>query len=221
MDKYLMGYAIVQLLLTAFGLAVIESVTPIVEDRLEADGYVKRNRNSLYKFNDTLKNVLLGFIPLYYFIKSMKIIRAKKRSINMLASEELKNGNYIDPKDIVPEIQVIEDAPKSDVLVNSEARVEFEKPEKYKARPNKDSIKLYNTYETPVEYITREATKEDNLELTPYLSNDKVVEKVVKKEVTNEDLTNKIVEMPVQDLKLLDEKIIDLMEIIKREEESE
>lgn len=205
MDRVLLVYAIVQLITTAFGLAVIESIKPIVEERLETSGYVKRNRNSLYNFNDSLLNVLKGFIPFYYFTKALKIISNKKNSISKQMDEEIRNGNYYNPKDI-PETQVIDDSAKSDVLVNSETEVIFEKPEKYKARKN--DVSLYDTYETPVEYITRETTKEEELELTPYLTDDKVVEHVVvKNDVTSADIAKAISELDVYELELLRDKL--------------
>ena len=205
MDRVLLVYAIVQLITTAFGLAVIESIKPIVEERLETSGYVKRNRNSLYNFNDSLLNVLKGFIPFYYFTKALKIISNKKNSISKQMDEEIRNGNYYNPKDI-PEAQVIDDSAKSDVLVNSETEVIFEKPEKYKARKN--DVSLYDTYETPVEYITRETTKEEELELTPYLTDDKVVEHVVvKNDVTSADIAKAISELDVYELELLRDKL--------------
>ncbi len=215
MDKVLLVYAIVQLITTAFGLAVIESIKPIVEERLETSGYVKRNRNSLYNFNDSLINVLKGFIPFYYFSKAMTIISNKKSSIRRQMDEEIKNGNYYNPKN-VPEIQVIEESPKSDVLVNNEAEVVFEKPEKYKARKN--DISLYDTYETPVEYITRETTKEEELELTPYMADDKVVEHVVvKNDVTSADIAKAISELDIYELELLRDKLSILVENKKQD----
>ena len=205
MDRVLLIYAITQLITTAFGLAVIESIKPIVEERLEDNVYVIWIRNSLYNFNDGIINVLKGFIPFYYFSKALKIISNKKRSITKQMDEEIRNGNYYNPKD-VPEIQVIDEGPKSDVLVNSETEVMFEKPEKYKARKN--DITLYDTYETPVEYIIRETNKEDDLELTPYQSNDKVVEHVVvKNDITSADIAKAISELDIYELELLRDKL--------------
>ena len=211
MDRVLLVYAIAQLITTAFGLAVIESITPIVKERLEVSGYVKRNRNSLYNFNDTIINVLKGFIPFYYFAKAMSIVSNKKLSVDKEMAKEIEEGNYYNPKD-VPEVQIIEETPKSNVLVNSEAVVMFEKPEKYKARKIDNS--LYDTYETPVEYITRESTKDDNLEITPYLSEDKVV---VKNDVSNADIAKAISELDLNNLEMLKDKL-DVLADYKRKE---
>ena len=68
MKEFILGYIIVQLFSTAFGLAVIESVRPLVIQTLEREGYIK-NKNSLYNFSYTLINILKGFIPFYYLLK--------------------------------------------------------------------------------------------------------------------------------------------------------
>ena len=94
MDKVVMICIIIQLLVTAFGLAVIESVRPIIEKRLQDRGYVQRNRNSLYNFNDTLINIAKGFIPGYYFIKALKLV-GNKKNIDVEVNKEIKEGNYV------------------------------------------------------------------------------------------------------------------------------
>ena len=215
MDKILLVYVIAQLITTAFGLAVIESIKPIVEERLEVSGYVKRNRNSLYNFNDKIINVLKGFIPFYYFSKAMSIVSNKKLSIDKEVDREIRNGNFYNPKDI-PEVQIIEEPAKSDITVNAESEVMFEKPEKYKARKNDNS--LYDTYETPVEYITRETTKEDKLEITPYVSDDKVVERVVvKNDVSNADIAKAITDLDLNELEMLKDKLVILADYKRKE----
>ena len=113
MDKVVMICIIIQLLVTAFGLAVIESVRPIIEKRLQDRGYVQRNRNSLYNFNDTLINIAKGFIPGYYFLKALKLV-GNKKNIDVEVNKEIKEGNYVkyEPKEEItntPEVQVIED----------------------------------------------------------------------------------------------------------------
>ena len=50
-------YAIIQLLTTAYGIAVIESVKPKIEKKIYDEGYVV-NKNSLYKFNSTISDIL-------------------------------------------------------------------------------------------------------------------------------------------------------------------
>ena len=67
MKTAILVYVITQLVTTAYGLAVIESVKPFVEKQLRDIGY-HRNKNSLYNFNNTFTNILKGFIPFYYLI---------------------------------------------------------------------------------------------------------------------------------------------------------
>ena len=112
MDKVVMVYIIIQLLITAFGLAVIESVRPIIEKKLHEKGYYQRNRNSLYNFNDTLINIAKGFIPGYYFVKALKLVGDKK-NIDIEVNKEIKEGNYVkyEPKEEdlnTADVQVVE-----------------------------------------------------------------------------------------------------------------
>ena len=201
MDKVLLVYAISQLITTAYGLAVIESVRPIINKKLHDKGY-KRNRNSLYNFNSTITDVLKGFIPFYYFSKAISLI-SNKDNLDKKVDEEIKTGKYVSI-DETPEIQIIpEDIKSEDFDFKSE--IVFEKPEKYTARKN--DYTLYDTYETPIEYITRESTKEDNLELTPFVGENKVVEHVVlKEEVTKKDIAKAITELNPNELEMLAER---------------
>src|SRR5574344_295922 len=77
MRDFLLIYAVMQLMSTAFGLTVIGIVKSFIEEKLQDKDYVLKNRNSLYKFNEKLGNVLKGFIPFYYAIKAVSLIQGK------------------------------------------------------------------------------------------------------------------------------------------------
>ena len=80
----------------------------------------------------------------------------------------------------------------------------------------KMSRTIYDKYETPVEYITIAATKEDELELTPFIGGDKVIEHVVlKDEITKKDIAKAISDLSADELEMLSEKIITLASIKK------
>ena len=215
MDKVIIVFIIIHLITTAFGLAVIESIKPVVANKLRDKGYVLRNKNSLYSFNDKAMDVLMCFVPFYYFSKSLSFI-GKGRNVDVLVDEEIKSGKYINKDDISNdelEVKVIDET-KNDVLVNSETDIVFEKPEKYTARKN--DISIYDTYETPIEYITRETTNENALELNPYQNEDKVVEHVVvKDEVSKADIAKAISELDINELEMLSDKIIALTNMKK------
>ena len=220
MNDILIGILIVHLATTAFGLAVIESVREVVEDKLHSEGYVRKNRNSLYNFNDGFSNFLKGFIPFYYFGKSLSLI-GNKKAVNKTVKKEIDSGNYIKreelQKQLNAKVQVIEDKP-NDITVKPETEIIFEKPERYKAR--KIDYSVYDTYETPIEYITRETSNDEKLEITPFKGNNETVEHVlVKSEVSNSDIAQALVnELNVEER----EKIINLLnEVNKREKEKE
>lgn len=217
MKNIVIIYAITQLITTAYGLAVIESTKPFVDAKLREQGYHK-NKNSLYKFNNTTSDILKGFIPFYYLIKALKI-SMRKGDISKEVQDQIDNKNYITEEDEykmnTADVQVIEEV-KTDDLVNN-MKIAFEKPEKYTARKN--DISLYDTYETPIEYMTRESNESDNLELTPFVNQDKVVEQVVvKDEVTSKDIAKAISELDTYELTLLRERIEALEKMNKNKE---
>lgn len=215
MKTAILVYVITQLVTTAYGLAVIESVKPFVEKQLRDIGY-HRNKNSLYNFNNTFTNILKGFIPFYYFAKAIKVVRNKNTIIDDTVQEEIDKGSYVmKDEEVKEEVKVVED-PTPNIVNN--INVAFEKPEVYKARKN--DMSLYDTYETPIEYIERQSTPTDKLEISPFVSEEKVVEHVVVKDnVTSKDIAKAICDLSDDELYLLAEKIKKL-EQLKRENKS-
>ena len=65
MKNIMLVYIVTQLLSTAYGIAVIESVKPVIEKSLEDKGYVLRNKNSLYRFNNKISNNWLSRLCIY------------------------------------------------------------------------------------------------------------------------------------------------------------
>jgi hypothetical protein len=214
MQRVLIVYAIVQLMTTAYGLAVIESIRPMVEEKLRDKGYIK-NKNSLYTFSSTIENVAKGFIPCYYLGKAISIL-SDKGSVDKRVNEEIKSGHYISEEELNT-LKAQEEEDNTDSIYKSPYDYAFEKPEKYTARKN--DISLYDTYETPVDYIERVSKKEDDLELTPFQGGDKVVEHVVvKEEVTKSDIAKALSELSPNELEVLRNKITELARI-KREKD--
>ena len=217
MKEILIIYVITQLITTAYGLAVIESIRPFVEKELREKGY-HRNSNSLYNFNNTFSNVLKGFIPFYYFSKALRVVTHKNTAIEENVNEKIEKGTFVKEDEIKEE-------PKEEVTVIDEpvveqsiANVAFEKPEKYKARKN--NVSLYDIYETPIDYETHENTKEDKLEINPFINDEKVIEQVVVKEpVTNKEIAKAICNLSEEELYMLAKKIKKL-ETIKRNTKS-
>lgn len=207
MQNALIIYAIIQLITTAYGLAVIESIRPMVEEKLRDQGYIK-NKNSLYTFSNTLMDIAKGFIPCYYLVKAIRII-SDKSSVDKRVNEQIKKKNYINENDLEDEI-VEEDT--TDSIYKGPYDLAFEKPEKYTARKN--DISIYDTYETPVDYIERVSNQqEDDLSITPFESDTKVIEHVVvKDEVTNADIAHKISQLTPAQLDRLGGSIVRLAE---------
>lgn len=209
MKNFVLVYAIIQLISTAYGLAVIESVKPIVKPK---DDKTEKNKNSLYNYNSTFVDVLKGFIPFYYFAKALSLLTVSKMKTETTVSNDNK---YLNEN----EVTIIEE-PKNDIFVNPPVNLEKERPERYVARKN--DISVFDTFETPIEYITRQNKansdiKEENLELTPFLGGNNVVEHVViKEEVTKSDIAKAIAELNPEELEALKEKIALLADMKKR-----
>ena len=108
-----------------------------------------------------------------------------------------------------------EERKRNQVVDVKEPEIVFEKPEKYTARKNDYAV--YDTYETPIEYITHVSESTDELSLTPFMNDSKVVEHVmVKDEVTKEDIAKAITELDAYELELLKDKIAALAEIKRK-----
>lgn len=159
-------YIVTQLLTTAYGLTVISTLKPIIEERLKDRGYEEKNKNSLYVFNDKIKSFLLGLIPFYYGYKGLKLIQGKD-VVNRAADEEIVSGNWITPDEQRKIFELTElEQKKDDSLFIPESQILFEKPEPYKARPTDYSI--YDLYQTPIEYAEQEMNKTESTKITPF-----------------------------------------------------
>ena len=210
MKDFFIILLIIQAVTSAYGLSVIESVRPFVESKLREQGLVKNN-NSLYKFNSTFSDIGKCFVPLYYFVKALNII-SKKGNIDKQVKENIDKKAFIDPN-VVPEVQVIEEKP-----IDNIAKAEPIQFEVYKARKN--DLKIWDTYEPPLDFIRKEAKKEDNLSITPYISDEKDVEHVVvKEEVTNHDIARAMSDLSAEELDALSDKIVSLAEYKRRNPE--
>ena len=199
-------YVVTQCMSTAFGLTVIDRVQTVIKARLHEKGYVLKNKNSLYDFNDKLIAFAKGFIPFYYAIKAINLTSGKN-AIEAEVEKVISSGKYININQEEKE-EIKEDLS----IAKLDNEIIFEKPEKYTARKN--DYTLYDTYVTPIEYVTRESSPEDKLSLTPFLDENKIVEHVmVKESVTKTDIAKAIGELSIEELEALNKTIITLTEV--------
>lgn len=207
-------YVIAQLVSTAYGICIIEALNPIIKAQLHDKGYTEKNKNSLYKYNDGIINFFKGFIPFYYLLVAVNMIKGDN-PIEREVRNKISSGEYI----TYEEERLMKEAAKSNAISSKsqtiEPKIEFEKPERYTAR--KIDNTLYDTYITPVEYVTMEAKKNEELSLTPFSDPDRVIEHVmVKEEVTKEDIVKAISELNEEELDALNTSIIDLKQLKRR-----
>ena len=167
----------------------------------------------MYKFNENLGKFFRGFIPGYYAVKAILLVQGKD-PIDRAVQKEIENGEYITREEREAIRQREEFLKTASLSKPIEPQIIFEKPEKYVARKN--DYTLYDTYETPVEYITRETTKDETLDITPYTGVVKEVPKVIEKEVTKNDIAKAIAELDAYELQALGEKVEALAEIKQR-----
>jgi CBS domain-containing protein len=211
MKDILLIYGVIQLVSTAYGLSVIGSVKPLIEKRLRDQGYVEKNKNSLYKFNEDLGNFFKGLIPFYYAVKAVSLVRGRD-PIERAVREEISSRGYITREEQTA-LLAQEQMPKEQtkVKMNIEPEIAFEKPERYTARKN--DISLYNTYETPVEYMTRESSLDEKFEPTPFVTEHPVTPTFIKEEVTKSDIAKALAELDAYELDALELKLKNLAEI--------
>lgn len=196
-------YVVTQLLTTAYGLTVIGTLKPIIEEKLKNKGYSERDKNSLYKFNDQLTSVLLGLVPFYYGYKGLKLVKGKD-AVDRAVDEEIVSGDWITKDEQRRIFEKTELEKNDESLFVPRARVEFEKPETYRARRVDNS--LYDAYETPIEYATREMSESDALKITPFMMVEELP-KVVESNLSAKEVARFITELDEEELKALRNEI--------------
>ena len=105
-----------------------------------------------------------------------------KVPVSKIVDEEIESGNYVS-QDELRRLNIIENEEATSSIARG-PEMFYETPPKYTARKN--DLSFYDTYETPVEYITREAPKEEELKLNPFVSNEVVIKSEVKEEIKEE-----------------------------------
>ena len=166
-------YVVTQLVTTAYGITVINSVkkVPALKKRLASAGYTKQERDSLYKFSDFTKNFLLGFIPFYFAIKAVRLINDED-PVRVLMHEEIDKGNYITDEDRLL-FREEEERAKNSIAYDPKQEL-YDTAETYHARKI-DLNSIYNDEETPREYIEKEIENTNNsVQLTDFTSNNLV-----------------------------------------------
>lgn len=217
MKNILLFYVIAQLISTAYGVAVIESVRPFVKAKLHDEGYVKKNRNSLYKYSSDIVDVLKGFIPFYYAIVAVNLINSKD-PLKKAVKDEIDSGEYI-TREEAEFLRNQDEENKNNSINLAQPEIVYEKPERYTARKNDNT--LYDTYITPVEYIIHDASENDELNLTPWLDKDRVVEHVmVKEEPTKGDIVKTLFELNLDEFNQFKETIPEVERIIREKEKT-
>ena len=196
-------YVVAQLLTTAYGLTVIGALKPIIEEKLKNKGYSERDKNSLYKFNDQLTSILYALVPFYYGYKGLKLIQGKD-AVNRAVDEEIVSGDWITKDEQRKIFEKTELEKNDESLFVPRARVEFEKPESYRARRVNNS--LYDVYETPIEYVTREMSESDALKISPFVVTDESP-KAIESSISTKDVARFIAELDEEELKALRHEI--------------
>ncbi len=216
-------YVVTQLVSTAYGITVINSVrkVPALRKRLRESGYTQRDKNSLYKFNDWLKYFFKGFIPFYYAYKALQLTNSMD-PVGVLMQEEIDNGNYISKEDEA--IFKDEEQRASNSVAYDPNAFMYEEVGPYKARKI-ELNEIYDDDETPLEYITREFEKDSSNKITPFTKESTIVEekeeeKTKEIKVSNSDLAEAISQLSGSELEELSKKISLLAEVKKNNYDS-
>lgn len=197
---------VTHLVTTAYGLTVIETLKPIIADKLKNKGYEQLKKNSLYDFNEKFINVLMLFVPGYYFSKALNLIQG---DIDRAVDEEIVSGRYVTKDEQAKIFEQTELEKKDDSLFIPESKIVFEKPEKYKAR--RQDLSLYNTYETPMEFISKVMHDDESLNLTPFVDTKNTIIEPAK--VTSKDVATFIGSLSHSELIALRNKIDQIIDM--------
>ena len=213
-------YVVTQLVSTAYGITVINSVrkVPALRKRLRESGYTQRDKNSLYKFNDWLKYFFKGFIPFYYAYKALQLTNSMD-PVGVLMQEEIDNGNYISKEDEA--VFKDEEQRAMNSLAYDPNAFMYEEVGPYKARKI-ELNEIYDDDETPLEYITREFEKDSSNKITPFTKDSTVVEEKPEEEtkISNKELVEAISQLSGSELEELAKKLGSLAEIKKNNYDS-
>ena len=163
----------------------------------------------MYKFNSKLEKVLKGFIPFYYAIKAINLIKGGD-PVKKAYKQEIEDGNYVTRNELEEELARQELAKNfGHIKVSSEPNVAFEKSEKYVARHN--DFNLLETNPKDVHYEIIENKNED-FSITPF---EPVEKQIIIKEVTKKDIVKSIMNLNSNELEELYRCIKELA-LIKR-----
>ena len=213
-------YVVTQLVSTAYGITVINSVrkVPALRKRLRESGYTQRDKNSLYKFNDWLKYFFKGFIPFYYAYKALQLTNSMD-PVGVLMQEEIDNGNYISKEDEA--VFKDEEQRAMNSLAYDPNAFMYEEVGPYKARKI-ELNEIYDDDETPLEYITREFEKDSSNKITPFTKESTIVEEKPEEEtkISNKELVEAISQLSGSELEELAKKLGSLAEIKKNNYDS-
>ncbi len=211
MGNIILIYAIAQLLSTAYGLSVIETVRPLVNKQLVDEGYILRKKNSMYKFNEGMISFLKGFIPFYYAIKAFKLTKSQD-PVYSASRQEILDGNYVTRSELEEEIarqELAKSIGKPKLTI--EPMVGFEKPEKYVARRNE--LQLLKTNENEVQYNIK---RDDGLSITPFDSSTIKYAEKQEKETDKKDVVKAIMSLNSSELEMLEQTIRSLAKIKRK-----
>lgn len=84
---------VIQLWANSIGFITINNANSLINKKLKEKGYYYAKNNSLYPSNETLLKVLKAFIPFYYCIQGIKLIKETNRmSIDSIIKKKLQKG---------------------------------------------------------------------------------------------------------------------------------
>lgn len=73
-------YLVIQLWANSIGLITINNANSLINKKIKEKGYCYVKNNSVYPINETLIRVLKAFIPLYYCVEGLKLIKETNKT---------------------------------------------------------------------------------------------------------------------------------------------
>ena len=206
MKEIILSILILQVVSLIYGLSVLKSIKPIVENILKEKGYVLKDKNVIDEFTDNIIKILTVFIPFYHAYKAYDIV-SKKNPIKKAVREEIKSGNYILMEDLkVDEDDYKEVDPQKVRVYTSNADLIEAPSEKYKAVKNN-----FVDFDKPMEEFKSEIIENKKVEeLSPFITDNSIIKESKEEMVSKSAIAKAITELNISELEMLNDRISEL-----------
>ncbi len=213
-------YLVIQLWSNSIGFIAINQSNSLMNKKINEKGYYSIKNNSLYPKNDILIKVLKAFIPFYYCIKGIMLIKESKNiKIDEVIKKKIQNGEIKEVIEISSSKFLFDD---KEINYNGDKFKHHIPQEPYKSIPfEKSHIEKDNVV---IEMISDEELERYN-GITPFVVKENQSQLNIKQlnEIlrSNEDFENYVLNTPLPTLESAYETMRKVIDFRTRKEEKD